>query len=143
MDFHVILPAHCPSRWKTLSLGVHTAIHADAIATARSALGEKQVIVCFANSFDGAALAEKSGADAVILGSVFGENGIGVSELEDVCQTLSVPIFASGGIDAGNLLQIKDAGAYGFCVPELDPGDGSFEHEVAKLAALWGDFSNS
>lgn len=143
MDFELILPAQSPNKSASLCLGVYATADADIIRTARAALNKKQSVVGFASSYEEAETAEESGADAVILGPVFGENGIGIHELGEACRTLSLPVFATGGVDAGNLLQIKDAGAYGFCAPEIIPDDDAFEHELAKLTALWDDFSAS
>lgn len=143
MEFEAILPAHVPQEWLAHGIGIHLRANAEEIAQALAVLNGNKCIVCFANSRDEAALAEQSGADAVILGPVFGENGIGIGALEDACQTLSVPVFAAGGIDAGNLLQVKDAGAYGFCTPDISPDDENFEHELEKLVTLWDDFSGT
>lgn len=137
MEFGVIVPSASEMHYIASSLGVHINGDLHSIHNLRAALTKNQLIVCSVKSFDEAQLAEANGADTIILGPVFGDEGIGVMELEDACQTLSVPVFASGGINAGNLLQITDAGAYGFTVPELEPTGEMFEHEITKLTELW------
>ena len=41
---------------------------------------------------------------------------IGLEGLREICNAISIPVIAIGGIDAGNARQCLDAGAYGVAV---------------------------
>ena len=42
--------------------------------------------------------------------------GRGLAFLQNVCQSVSLPVYAIGGIQAGNAADVYAAGAYGVCV---------------------------
>jgi len=63
--------------------------------------------------------AKLAGADAVLMGAVFAtashpeRAGIGAMRLRLMAQRLSVPIYAMGGLDAGNARRLSGAGLAG------------------------------
>ena len=86
------------------------------------------------HSVEDAVLARSLGCTYITAGHVFdtdckrGLPGRGLDFLEQVCQAVSLPVYAIGGIDAGNLAAVRDAGAAGACFrsgPMLcaDPAD--------------------
>lgn len=42
--------------------------------------------------------------------------GRGIGFLKKICETVSVPVYAIGGIGAENIQEIKNAGAAGGCI---------------------------
>ncbi len=86
------------------------------------------------HSVEDAVLARSLGCTYITAGHVFdtdckrGLPGRGLDFLEQVCQAVSLPVYAIGGIAAGNLAAVRAAGAAGACFrsgPMLcaDPAD--------------------
>ncbi len=74
------------------------------------------------HSTDDAKEAEKLGCTYIIAGHIYdtdckkGLPGRGVSFLKDVCASVSIPVYAIGGISKSNAHDVRAAGASGFCV---------------------------
>lgn len=79
-------------------------------------------IGCSVHSRDEAVQAEGWGADYLIAGHIFATDskaGLpprGVDFLADVCRSVSIPVFAIGGLTPERMPAILDAGAVGACV---------------------------
>ena len=62
------------------------------------------------------------GADYLTAGHIFPtdcKKGLaprGIDFLQNICQTVQVPVFGIGGIHPGNIEQVLDAGASGVCM---------------------------
>lgn len=73
------------------------------------------------HSLDEAIEAERLGADALIAGHIFvtdckkGLEPRGLDFLRKICEAVSIPVFAIGGIDDDNTEFVKQAGAQGEC----------------------------
>lgn len=73
------------------------------------------------HSQDEAIEAERLGADALIAGHIFvtdckkGLEPRGLDFLRKICENVSIPVFAIGGIDDNNTELVKQAGAQGEC----------------------------
>ena len=73
------------------------------------------------HSLDEAIEAESLGADALIAGHIFatdckkGLESRGIDFLIKICEAVSIPVFAIGGIDDDNTELVKQAGAKGEC----------------------------
>lgn len=73
------------------------------------------------HSLDEAIEAESLGADALIAGHIFvtdckkGLEPRGLDFLRKICENVSIPVFAIGGIDDDNTEFVKQAGAQGEC----------------------------
>jgi thiamine-phosphate pyrophosphorylase len=105
--------------------GVHLGEQGIPVQEAKRLLREKSVSPGFlvgvsVHSLASAQAAEESGADYVIFGPVFETPSKaalgapqGVERLAQVCAGVAVPVFAIGGIDAGNASQCQAAGAAG------------------------------
>lgn len=69
-----------------------------------------------------ACAAEKLGCAYITAGHIFdtdckkGFPGRGVDFLKEVCNAVKLPVYAIGGIGAGNIMEIKKSGAAGACV---------------------------
>ena len=97
--------------------GLHLGQHDLSIADARRVVGNMQVGVSTHN-LEQAAKADAQGADLIAFGPVFEtktkENPdpvVGLQALEKVCQTVSRPVVAIGGISPGNAGKALHAGA--------------------------------
>ena len=73
------------------------------------------------HSLDEAIEAERLGADALIAGHIFvtdckkGLEPRGLDFLRKICEAVSIPVFAIGGIDDENAELVKQVGAQGEC----------------------------
>jgi thiamine-phosphate pyrophosphorylase len=100
--------------------GVHLAGHSLPTAQARCVLGEQKLIGVSAHSLEEAQRAAAERADFVVFGPVFATPSKlaygppqGLSQLAAIVQQVPIPVLAIGGIDAANLPQVMQTGAYG------------------------------
>ena len=74
------------------------------------------------HSVEDAMEAQRLGCTYITAGHVFetackaGLQGRGLDFLKTVCESVSIPVYAIGGISAGNLRSVRGAGAKGACV---------------------------
>lgn len=74
------------------------------------------------HSVEDARKAEALGCTYITAGHIFETNckkglpGRGILFLREVCQSISIPVYAIGGISAGNIQEIRTTGAAGACV---------------------------
>jgi len=100
--------------------GVHLGWRSVSIREARRQLGPETLIGISTHSLQEARHAEESGANYVTFGPIFptpAKQGLvetqGLDALRPVCQTLSIPVLALGGIDETNATSVLEAGADG------------------------------
>ncbi|MGH7198390.1 MAG: thiamine phosphate synthase [Candidatus Omnitrophota bacterium] len=97
--------------------GVHLGQEDGSFEAARAALGEKAIIGRSTHSPEEALAAEAEGFDYVGIGPVFrtptkpSTEPVGLELVRFASRRLSVPFVAIGGIDAGNLARVREAGA--------------------------------
>lgn len=102
--------------------GVHIGQDDMDIKTARALLGEEKIIGVSAHNIEEALLAEKNGADYIGVGAVFGtstkSNTIPVSyeQLSAICNAVTIPVVAIGGICEDNIEQLSGSGISGVAV---------------------------
>ncbi len=81
-----------------------------------------QTIGVSVHSTEEAILAEKLGATYLSAGHVFdteckkGLPGRGLSFLQDICTSVSIPVYAIGGINQNNIPMVMESGARGGCM---------------------------
>lgn len=74
------------------------------------------------HSVEEAAEAEKLGCTYIVAGHIFAtdcKKGVpprGLSFLQEVCRSVHIPVYAIGGINSENIVQVRAAGAKGGCV---------------------------
>lgn len=103
--------------------GVQLGISTLPIDIARRQLGNDAIIGVSTHSLQEALAAQSKGASFVTYGPVFhtpskaiyGEP-MGTEALQAICRSVSIPVFALGGIKARNLPQITHSGMYGVAV---------------------------
>jgi len=103
--------------------GVHISGRSLPVKEARRLMGVEKYVSASAHSLEEALRAEEDGADFITFGPVFhtpskAQYGppVGLSALEEACLALKIPVFALGGIKAGNAVDTLKAGAYGVAV---------------------------
>jgi thiamine-phosphate pyrophosphorylase len=91
-------------------------------ASERRQLGPERWVSRSVHSIDAARRAESEGANFVVLGTVFATQShpdaltIGVEGVRAVCEAVSIPVLAIGGITADNAHHVIEAGATGIAV---------------------------
>jgi thiamine-phosphate pyrophosphorylase len=103
--------------------GVHLGRDDMSIADARAILGPDKFIGSTAGSLDAALTAQGDGADYVGFGHIFATTSkaketppVGLEALANVCQQVTIPVIAIGGINADNVGEVMRAGAWGVAV---------------------------
>lgn len=102
--------------------GVHIGQEDMDITSARKILGEKKIIGVSVETVEQAMIAERSGADYLGVGAVFPTStkddaySISFETLKEICQTVSIPVVAIGGICKDNVLKLKGSGIDGIAV---------------------------
>ena len=88
----------------------------------REKLGPDKIIGVSAQTVEQAKLAEAHGADYLGVGAVFATGSkddaveVGHQTLRDICQAVSIPVIAIGGISKENVSQLTGSGICGIAV---------------------------
>ena len=101
--------------------GVHIGQSDGDIAATRARIGNK-ILGVSASTVEEALEAERAGADYLGVGAIFPTNSkndaesVSLSTLRDICNTVSVPVVAIGGITLENVSLLNDSGICGIAV---------------------------
>lgn len=102
--------------------GVHVGQDDMAAQKARDLLGPGKILGVSAHTVDQALAAEKAGADYLGVGAVFSTSTkqdadhVPFQTLREICQAVSIPVVAIGGISAHNILSLQNSGVAGVAV---------------------------
>jgi len=118
--------------------GVHIGQNDMDYVEARKLLGDDKIIGMTAPSVSLAKKAEKLGADYIGAGAVFSTNTkkdtkpLELSTLKEICNSVSIPVVAIGGIDHSNVRELKGTDIDGVAVISAlfgasDPGEATRE----------------
>ena len=147
MEFDYLIHHHVDLLEQTKATGIHLTAASEPITEVRDKIGPDMIIGYSAHSFEEAVKAKQSGANYIILGSVYetpkkydNHPIIGLETLKKACKRLEIPIYAVGGIDSSNLIEIRQAGAAGFCSLRAVYQNQEIEHNISKLMFIWEDF---
>ena len=108
----------------------------------RVIIGPDKILGISAGTVEQAKAAEAAGADYIGVGAVFATGtkknakNISMEQFREISDSVSIPVVAIGGINAGNMLELKGSGADGVAVVSAifaaeDPG-----RATAELLAL-------
>lgn len=81
-----------------------------------------QILGASCHSLEEAVEAEKLGCTYITAGHIYetdckkGLPGRGIGFLKKICETVSIPVYAIGGISAENIMKVRNAGAAGGCI---------------------------
>jgi len=100
--------------------GVHLASASIPVQAARELIGNNKLIGVSTHSMTEAEEAERGGADFILFGPIYftpSKSGYGqpqgIAPLKKVVEKISIPVYAIGGINAGNLVDVKETGIRG------------------------------
>lgn len=102
--------------------GVHVGQSDMEAGDVRAKLGPDKIIGVSAQTVEQAVLAEKRGADYLGVGAVFttgtklDADDVSYETLKAICQAVSIPVVAIGGITRDNLMELKGSGINGIAV---------------------------
>ena len=102
--------------------GVHVGQEDMAAKDVRALIGEDKILGVSAQTVEQAVLAEKQGADYLGVGAVFATgskaDAVDVSHetLKAICEAVSIPVIAIGGITEKNVSELSGSGIVGIAV---------------------------
>ena len=119
--------------------GVHVGQSDMAAAEARSILGPDAIIGVTARTIEQAQAAEKAGADYLGSGAVFGTSTkkdakpLDPAYFQQICESVSIPVVAIGGITANNIRQLEGRKMSGFAIVSGICAAQDIEAQTKKL----------
>ncbi|OUN19068.1 thiamine-phosphate diphosphorylase [Flavonifractor sp. An82] len=108
----------------------------------RALIGPDKILGITANTVELAVAAEKAGADYIGAGAVFGTTtkqnakNLSLDTLKAICQAVSIPVVAIGGINADNLPRLAGTGAAGVAVVSALFAQKDPEEAARRMRAL-------
>lgn len=102
--------------------GVHVGQSDMEAVNVRAMLGNDKILGVSVQTVEQALLAEKQGADYLGVGAVFptgskaDADDVSYETLKAICEAVSIPVVAIGGISASNVSALKDSGISGIAV---------------------------
>ena len=109
----------------------------------RAIIGPDRILGISAGTVAEAIAAEQAGADYIGVGAVFGTStkrnarNLSVEQLRQIDDAVSIPVVAIGGINAANLMELKDSGVDGVAVVSAifaAENPGAATQELLKLS---------
>lgn len=122
--------------------GVHVGQRDMEASQVRKRIGNSMILGVSAQTVSQALLAEENGADYLGVGAVFSTSTktdareVSHQTLKEICQAVSIPVCAIGGISRDNLLQLKGSGADGVALVSAIFSSSDIETECRTLRAL-------
>ena len=122
--------------------GVHVGQEDMDAKKVRDMLGENAILGVSASTVEEALKAERDGADYLGVGAVFPTSTKGDADsvtfetLKEICEAVSIPVVAIGGISADNLLKLKGSGIDGVSVISAIFASDDITAATKKLKAL-------
>jgi len=122
--------------------GVHIGQSDEEIKTAREKLGFNKIIGLSAVTVEDAIKAEQSGADYIGVGAVFNTSTkldadtVLFETLKEICDAVSIPVVAIGGISKDNVLELIDTGIAGISVVSAIFAQDNIKNATLELLNL-------
>ena len=119
--------------------GVHVGQSDMEAGDVREKLGPDKIIGVSAQTVEQAVLAEKRGADYLGVGAVFPTSSkddateVSYETLKAICQAVSIPVIAIGGITKDNVAELSDSGICGIAVISAIYGQKNIKDAAANL----------
>lgn len=122
--------------------GVHVGQSDMEAGDVRALLGEDKILGVSAQTVEQALLAEARGADYLGVGAVFhtgskaDADDVSHETLRAICEAVSIPVIAIGGIGRHNVAELKGSGICGIAVISAIFASGDIEAATAELKTL-------
>ncbi len=121
--------------------GVHVGQEDISCAEVRSILGENAIVGVSATTVEQAKRAQDSGASYIGVGSIFDNplsshsHFVDLSTLHEICEAVSIPVVAIGGLTVDTIPELKGSGVSGVAVKFGIFAQDDIESATAKLLA--------
>lgn len=128
--------------------GVHVGQDDMPVEEVRKILGEDKIIGVSAHNVEEAVRAERGGADYLGVGAVYptstkeNTSAVSMEEMKKICQTVSIPVVAIGGIKKNNMKVLTGTGVDGiavvsaiFAAKDIRKAAGELLEEVKEMKA--------
>lgn len=102
--------------------GVHIGQNDMEASNVRERIGSNKILGVSVQTVEQAILAEKKGADYLGVGAVFSTStkldatDVNFNTLKEICNAVSIPVVAIGGINKDNIIKLSGSGASGVAV---------------------------
>lgn len=122
--------------------GVHVGQSDMEAGRARQLLGPDRILGVSARTLDEALRAEAQGADYLGVGAVFSTStkldaqDVSLETLQQICERVSIPVVAIGGISADNALSLQGSGIAGLAVVSAIFAQPDIEAAARQMRAL-------
>lgn len=122
--------------------GVHVGQEDMRARDVRALLGPDKILGVSAGTVEQALAAQAAGADYLGVGAVFPTStkpdagGVSRETLRAICDAVSIPVVAIGGISAGNALELKGTGIDGIAVVSALFAAGDIRAAAERLYTL-------
>lgn len=122
--------------------GVHVGQSDMEAGRVRSIAGDKMIIGVSAHNVEEAVEAERLGADYLGVGAAFATStkkdagNISFETIKAICEAVSIPVVAIGGISKKNMMQLKGTGVDGVALVSAVFASEDIEAECRELKAL-------
>ena len=125
--------------------GVHVGQSDMAAFDVRKMIGEDKILGVSAQTVEQAIEAERCKADYIGVGAVFGSTTkldaslVSYDTLSEICASVSVPVVAIGGINEGNVMELKGSGVSGVAVISAIFAREDVRDATARLLRMSGE----
>lgn len=122
--------------------GIHVGQEDMEAGNVRALVGENMLIGVSAQTVEQALAAEKAGADYLGVGAVFSTTTkldaaeVSHETLKAICEAVSIPVVAIGGIHKGNILELKGTGVDGVALVSAIFAAEDIQKECRELKKL-------
>lgn len=122
--------------------GVHVGQSDRSAEEVRRLIGEDRILGVSAQTVESALAAERAGADYLGVGAVFSTStktdadAVSLETLAAICESVSIPVVAIGGIGEKNMKLLSGSGIAGVALVSAIFAAPDIKRETEKLAAL-------
>lgn len=129
--------------------GVHVGQHDMEAGNVREKIGPNKILGVSAQTVEQAILAEQRGADYLGVGAVFPTGSkadadeVSFKTLKAICEAVSIPVIAIGGISKDNVMQLAQTGICGIAVISALFAQPDIEKAAMELKDLTNKMLNA
>jgi len=122
--------------------GIHVGQHDMKASDVRARIGCNMILGVSAQTVAQAIEAEKNGADCLGVGAVFSTttkldaDSVSHNTLKDICNAVSIPVVAIGGINKSNIMELSGTGVDGVALVSAIFASKDIEKECCELLSL-------
>lgn len=129
--------------------GVHVGQNDMEVSNVREKIGKDKILGVSVQTVEQAILAEKKGADYLGVGAVFSTStkldatDVSFNILKEICNAVSIPVVAIGGINKNNILKLSSSGVDGIAVVSAIFAEKDVYKATKELRILSDEMINS